>query len=303
MSKQTTGQDRIRAAMVGLGRVGHACVQEAAAHPHLALAGIVRHAAQGVAAHGKLRVASHVRELGPIDLALLCVPPQHVVAVAHDLMQQGIRVVECAQVHGAAYEAHKRELSRLAAHFRTPVAVGAGWDPGALSLFRSLFALLVPHGHTSQSRQPGVALHHSTVGATTPGVRKAMTAERRRVDGTLQRYVYVELNSGAAAKDVTQAIRGDPLFAGDDTFVFPVRDITELEDCGHGALLERTSTRDGHARVLLEARYDEATLAARVMVAAAQALPREGARAYSLLDLPLASLWGEAHSRVEQEWM
>ena len=295
--------EKLRVAVIGFGRLGHACVREMAGRDRLSLAGVVRHEVGAQQARAGLRVAAHARDLGPIDLALVCVPPQHVAPVAHDLMQQRIRVIECAQLHGAAYEVHKREFDRMAAHFKVPVAVGAGWDPGALSLFRSLFALLLPHGHTTLSHHPGIALHHSTIAGAIPGVRKALSTERSRADGSVQRYVYLELAPGASPEGVTQAIRNDPLFAGDEMLIFPESDVSDLEDRDHGALLERRSAHGEHGHLLLETRGDEATLAARVMVAAADALPRSGARAYSLLDLPVGALWGDASGSVERDWI
>ncbi|HJX57710.1 MAG TPA: diaminopimelate dehydrogenase, partial [Thiobacillus sp.] len=58
-----------------------------------------------------------------------------------------------------------------------------------------------------------------------------------------------------------------------------------------------------HATFLLEARYDEAGLAARMMLAAARALPFLQAGAYSLLDLPPGTLWGEQRPAAEKEWI
>ncbi|MFZ2170192.1 MAG: hypothetical protein WAW61_11205 [Methylococcaceae bacterium] len=54
---------------------------------------------------------------------------------------------------------------------------------------------------------------------------------------------------------------------------------------------------------MLEARYDEASLAARMMLAAAQSLPSLQAGVYSLLDLPLGVLWGQQRLAEEKEWI
>jgi hypothetical protein len=51
---------------------------------------------------------------------------------------------------------------------------------------------------------------------------------------------------------------------------------------------------------LLEAGFDETALAARMMLAAVQALP---AGAYSLFDLPSDALWGELRPAEEKKWM
>jgi diaminopimelate dehydrogenase len=214
-------------------------------------------------------------------------------------------MVECARLHGEAFLAHKSEIHRAALHHRVPAVVGAGCDPGALSLFRNQFALLAPGGHTETSRHTGSSLHHTLAATGIKGVRSALATERRAMDGALQRYVYVELESSADVDEVEAAIVNDPLFLDEQTLVFPVPSIAALEETGHGVMLERHAApgETSHAAFLLEARYDEAGLAARVMLAAARALPFLQAGAYSLLDLPAGALWGERRAAAEKEWM
>jgi diaminopimelate dehydrogenase len=105
--------------------------------------------------------------------------------------------------------------------------------------------------------------------------------------------------------EVEEAIVHDPLFLDEQTLVFPVPSIAALEETNRGVLLERhaASGDAGHASFLLEARYDEAGLAARMMLAAARALQFLRAGAYSLLDLPPGALWGEQRAAAEKEWI
>jgi diaminopimelate dehydrogenase len=125
------------------------------------------------------------------------------------------------------------------------------------------------------------------------------------MSGALQRYVYVELEPTADADQVEIAIINDPLFLDEQTLVFPVPSIDALEQINHGVTLERHAAAGeaSHASFLLEARYDGAGLAARMMLAAARALPFLQAGAYSLLDLPPGALWGEQRPVAEKEWM
>lgn len=136
-------------------------------------------------------------------------------------------------------------------------------------------------------------------------MRKALATELKSQDGTLQRYVYVELEPGTDPAAVERAIRQDPLYLDEETLVFPVDSIAALEEANRGLLLERHAAAGdpGHAALLLEARFDETALAARVMLAAARALPSLPAGAHSLLDLPPAALWGERGASAEREWM
>jgi diaminopimelate dehydrogenase len=290
-------------AVVGYGRLGCACVDALLSDSELVLAGVVRAAAHAQSAlpapHEQVAVTADPGELGRVDAALVCVPTECVRASAHDLLQHRIPIVECATLHGEAFEAHRGALHQMAIRFSVPAVVGAGWDPGALSLLRALFALLAPQGHTELTHHPGIHVHHSTVASAMPGVRKALSLEQTDPSGRPQRYVYVELEQDSDRARVERTIREDPLFAGEDTLVFPMESVGPLEDEGHGVLLERrTPPGPGHPQLLFEARCSQPRLAARVMVAAARALPACSAGAHGLLDLPLARCFGRDGERV-----
>lgn len=296
---------KTRLAIIGLGKLGRACAEAISADPGCVLAGVVRRPASVPSPALQAPVVAHVSELNAVDAALVCVPADDVLGIAKALLQSRIPVIECARLHGAAFLEQKAEIHRIAVHHKVTAVVGAGCDPGALSLFRSQFALLVPRGHTDTRLQGGGGLHHSLAASGIAGVRQALATERKSADGTLQRYVYVELEPSADAAAVESAIVSDPLFLDAETRVFPVDSLAALEETHRGVMLERHAAAGeaGHAAFLLEARYDEAGLAARMMLAAARALPFLPAGAHSLLDLPPGALWGELRPTAEMEWM
>lgn len=291
-------------AVIGLGRLGRRCAELLLDDPTLTLAGVVRRTPTPLDWLGDLPVVGHFTELKQVDAALLCVPADSIQGQARELLQHRIPLVECARLHGDAFIAHHEEMQRMAHLYRATAIVGAGSDPGILSLFRSQFALLLPHGHTRSSLHAGTSLHHSLAAEGIAGVRKALALEQKSQDGTLQRYVYVELEPGADAAAVEQAIRRDPLYLDEETLVFPVDSVAELE-AERGLLLERhaASSNSSHAALLLEARFDEIELAARMMLAGARALPLLQHGAHSLFDLPPRVLWGDQGAAAEQEWM
>jgi diaminopimelate dehydrogenase len=299
----------LRLAVIGFGRLGRACAAAIAADEQLTLAGIVRRPeSAGEKLPGpfaRVPVATHVAALGKVDAALVCVPTEAAPAAAHDLLQHGIPVVECAELHGEALREHRRELGRLAARHGTVAIVGAGWDPGACSLFRALFALLIPRGHTDSSARTAPQLHHTTAARAVPGVREALATELGSAAGERQRYLYVELEPGADPAAAEAALRSDPLFLGEQTRVFVVESLKELEAEGDGVLLERRAAASAafHPMLLLEARFSGSGLAAAVMVAAARALPGCKPGAHTLFDLPPGALWGALRVRAEQEWL
>ena len=295
--------------VVGFGKLGRACIRAINEDEQSALVGVVRqHGVTGQklsAGFENIPVAGHVSELGHVDAALICVPTEATLAVVHDLLQGGVPIVECAKLHGRAYQEHKKELDKLTRRFKVPAVVGAGWDPGILSVFRDLFALLIPKGHSEITYRPGINLHHTTLAQAIHGVKGALSTERYAADGQRQHYVYVELEQGASLEAVEKAIRSDPIYLDEETFVFPVESVALLEEEGHGVFLERRGTAGPveHQLLLLEGRFSETALAAQVMVAAARCIPAGGHSVSSLFDLPLANLWGKLQELSEEEWM
>lgn len=299
----------LRLAVVGLGRVGQVCAELISLSHDLSLAAIVRRVASaGGTLPETLRsipVTTHIGQVRDVDAALLCLPTNAVLENAFQILQHGIPIVDCATLHGEALQAHKNAIHKAAFHHRAPAIVGAGWDPGALSVFRSWFALLTPGGATETRHHTGISLRHTTMARSVIGVKDALCAEVRATDGKLQRYVYVELEEGADADTVTQAIRADPLFLREDTQVFPVESLAELEQAGRGVVLDRRGPpgRLGHHHLLLEARLDDTVLTAQVMVAAARALPQLDPGAYFITEIPLSQMWGERAEKAHRDWL
>lgn len=312
LSVKVTGRkenDMVRLAVVGFGRIGKACAEALLESKDLALAGIVRRLdrlAQALPdAFSKIPIVPHTVQVHHVEGALLCVPMAQVLETAHDCLQHGIPIIESSVLHGEAFHAHRDAIHRLAIRHDVPAIVGAGWDPGALSIVRSLFALLAPEGAVETTHRVAGSLHHTAMARQVVGVKEALCTEQLAANGTSQRYVYVELEEGVDADRVADAIRADPLFLGEETLVFPVDSVAALEQEGRGIVLERRGAgRSGHQRLLFEARFDESLLTARMMLAAARALAGLSPGAHSFLDLPLSALWGERDRRnAERAWV
>ena len=302
-------KNTIRIGVVGFGKVGRACAELLLASKDMALAAIVRRLdslAQPLPeVFSKIPVVSHTAQVHEMDAALLCVPIDQLEGVAHGCLQHGLPIIECALLHGEAFQAHREAINRFATRFDVPAIVGAGWDPGALSVMRSLFGLLAPEGESEMRHRVAASLHHTAMARRVAGVKDALCTEQSAANGMRQRYVYVELEKGVDVDRVAAEIRADPLFLGEETLVFPVDSVAALEQEGRGVALERRSApgRAGHQRFLFEARFDEAILTAHMMLAAARALPGLSPGAHSLLDLPLSALWGEQASTAERIWL
>lgn len=277
---------RTRLAIVGYGRLGRACAEQVAQAQDLLLAGVVVEAGRAPENAARLTVAAHPRDLPQRpDAVLLCVPPAVATDVALDLLQQGMPLVECAAIAGRARDMHYDAVGEAAHRHRVPAVVGAGWDPGVLPLLRRGFEILIPDGQTEARDRPGASLHHTEAARLVPGVADALSTELRDAAGAIRRYVYVELRKGADFDPVREAFMADPLFAGEPTEVFQVDSVAELDKASHGIVLERVGSarRGGHQNLLLEARFDPATFAARVMLDAVRRLERlaPGAHRYA----------------------
>lgn len=293
-----------RVAVVGLGRLGTACTRALAGAPDLALEAVVRRP-ERLSAPRSTPGAVKCCEAGTlcdVDVALLCVPRERVLDVATQIFSRGIPIVEAGQFHGSAFQEHRDAIHREATRHRLPAVVGAGWDPGVLSLVQGWFALLVPKGSTRARPRPAASLHHTTAARGVPGVRDALSTELHDASGSEKRYVYVELEPGADRERASAVLRADPLFLGEETVVVPVESVAALEEEGHGIVLERWGEASGigHQRLLFEARFDPAALAAEVMLAAARALSVLPPGAHTLQDLATSQLFG-AQSAASRE--
>lgn len=277
-------------AVIGLGRLGSACAKALLDETEMTLAGVVRRPESLGPMSGRLAQFSavgHVRDLPAVDIALVCVPASNVLGVSRELLQTRLPIVECACLEGHALEVHYTELDGMARAHRTTAAVGAGWNPGVLPLLSKTFDMLIPHGRSLSHRHPGLSLHHSAAVAHMHGVKEALAGEYHGAGGALQRYVYVTLERGADFGRVKAAISADPLFAGEETQVFQVENLSDIEaEEGQGVVLERRSAEAAgkHASLLIEARFELAAFAARVMLDAARTIPLlpHGAHRYAL---------------------
>jgi len=288
---------RRRLAIIGLGRVGLACAKAIAATEDLGVAAIVRRPASlSQPLPPPLQMAKAVAdasEIDAIDAALICLPPRLVRETATDLLQHGVPIVEAAVLPGADRAAHREAMHRVAYRHRTAAITGAGWDPGMLAVFRGLFAVMSPKGHTESRDRPGISLHHTLAARALPGIKDALCTELRAEGGRRQRYVYVELEPGADGNSAMRAVQADPLFLDEQSVVIPVGSLAELEHEGHGVVLERLglAAGDAHQRFLLEGRFDLFSVTAQVMVAAARALPLLGPGVHRLSGIPPEELW------------
>lgn len=97
---------RVRLAIVGFGRLGRACAHAILAAPDLELVGVVRRPGAQPrlpAPLERVALAHHLRDLEPVDAALLCIPSAVATGMARELLQLRTALVECAQPIATRY--------------------------------------------------------------------------------------------------------------------------------------------------------------------------------------------------------
>lgn len=281
----------IRVAVVGYGNIGMYAVQAILAAPDLALAGVVRRKVDSLIPPELtgIPVVSQISQLEPVDVALLCVPTRSVQAQALDMVALGINTVDSYDLHGDQLVAYRKDIGEVARQHGVVSILAAGWDPGSDSVIRALMEMMAPQGLTFTNFGPGMSMGHSVAAKALTGVKDALSMTMPVGSGVHRRLVYVELEPGTDLADVQHLIKEDPYFKNDETRVYQVESIKNLQDVGHGVTIERrgTSGRTANQSLSWEMRINNPALTAQMMVAAARASVKQKPGSYTLLEIPL----------------
>ena len=287
------GNKKLRVAIQGYGNIGRYALQAVQVAPDLELAGVVR---RTTSLHADLpvelrsvAVVDQIGQLGNVDVALLCTPSRSVPQLAEEILAQGINTVDSFDIHGEPLLEHRSNLRKIAQQGESVAVVAAGWDPGTDSMVRALMELMTPQGLTFTNFGPGMSMGHTTVVKALPGVEDALSMTIPKGSGLHRRLVYVQLEAGTDFTAVEQSIKTDPYFVRDETHVYQVESVQNLQDVGHGVLLERkgVSGQTANQNFRWEMRINNPALTAQIMVAAARASVKQQPGAYTLLEIPL----------------
>lgn len=288
----------IRVAIVGYGNIGKYAVESVLCETDMELRGVVelpgvvrRTVGGEIPAELKgIPVVTDIRELGKIDVALLCVPSRSVPEEAAKYLAQGIRTVDSFDIHGQAIWDLKQELANICREHNTAAVISAGWDPGSDSLIRAVMKLMVPHGITYTNFGPGMSMGHSVVAKGVEGVEDAVSLTIPIGTGLHRRLVYVKLAAGADPKKVEATIKADSYFRENETRVFPVKDLENIKDVGHGVAIEHKGKAGftHNQRLQYSHQVNNPAVTSQIMVSAARAVTRQKPGCYTLLEMPLA---------------
>ena len=236
-------------------------------------------------------VIGNLRDLGQIDVAILCTPTRSVLEYASDALALGINTVDSFDIHTKTVELHTA-LDKIAKENGRVAVMSAGWDPGSDSVVRALLEACAPKGITYTNFGPGMSMGHTVAVKAIEGVKAALSMTIPTGTGVHRRMVYIELNEGYDYATVAAAIKADPYFSSDETHVLQVESVDALKDMGHGVNLTRKGVSGKTQNQLFEfnMRINNPALTAQIMVSCARAAMRQQPGCYTMIELPMIDL-------------
>lgn len=298
--------NKIRVAVVGYGNIGKSVLETIEAAPDFELAGVVRRSTslnekdakdlQGIA------VVDDIKKLNNVHVAILCAPTRSVPAMAKEILALGIHTIDSYDIHGGIWDL-RQELTPIAKANNVVSVISAGWDPGSDSVVRALLEAIAPKGITYTNFGPGMSMGHSVAVKGIRGVRKGLSITIPLGTGIHRRMVYVEIEDGVDFKQVETDIKNDAYFSHDETHVFRVDSVDNLQDMGHGVNLVRKGVSGKTQNQLFEfdMKINNPALTAQVLIACARAATRMSAGAYTMIEIPMIDmLYGDKEDLIRR---
>ncbi len=283
---------KIRAAVVGYGNIGRFTIQALEEAPDMEIAGVVRrNVGEKPLELTPYPVVTDIRELGQVDVAILCTPTREVENYALEYLAMGINTVDSFDIHTQIVSL-RRSLNEAAVKAGKVAVISAGWDPGSDSIVRTLMEAAAPKGLTHTNFGPGMSMGHTVCVKSKPGVKNALSMTMPKGDGMHRRMVYVELLPGASLEDVAKAVKEDPYFASDETHVMAVESVDAVKDMGHGVHMVRkgVSGQTQNQRFEFSMSINNPALTAQLLVGVARASMRLTPGAYTMVEIPVIDL-------------
>ncbi len=283
---------KIRAAVVGYGNIGRFTIQALEEAPDMEIAGVVRrNVGEKPLELTPYPVVTDIRELGQVDVAILCTPTREVEKYALEYLAMGINTVDSFDIHTQIVSL-RRSLNEAAVKAGKVAVISAGWDPGSDSIVRTLMEAAAPKGLTHTNFGPGMSMGHTVCVKSKPGVKNALSMTMPKGDGMHRRMVYVELLPGASLEEVAKAVKEDPYFASDETHVMAVESVDAVKDMGHGVHMVRkgVSGQTQNQRFEFSMSINNPALTAQLLVGVARASMRLTPGAYTMVEIPVIDL-------------
>ena len=287
--------EKIKVAVIGYGNIGKSVIEAIEVSPDFELAGVVRRSTVLNVKEAKelngIPVVDDIDKLGGVKVAVLCAPTRSIPDMAKKMLAKGINTVDSYDIHSSIWEL-KEELEPVARQYNAVSVISAGWDPGSDSVVRALLQAVAPKGITYTNFGPGMSMGHSVAVKAIKGVKKGLSMTIPLGTGIHRRMVYVEIEDGVDFELVVNDIKTDAYFAHDETHVFQVDDVDNLQDMGHGVNMVRKGVSGKTQNQLFEfnMKINNPALTAQVLVACARASLRLNPGAYTMIEIPVVDL-------------
>ena len=283
-----------KVSIIGYGNIGKYAVDAVRTAPDMTLAGVVRREGSLSKSPEELsgvKVVSDIKELLPVDVAILSVPSRAVPHEAKKYLEMGINTVDSYDIHTEIFELRK-ELSSVALKHNAVSIISGGWDPGSDSILRTLLEVLAPKGLTHTNFGEGMSMGHTVAVKSMEGVKDALSLTIPMGTSIHRRLVYVVLHEGADLSSVKDKVMADPYFSHDETHIIQVEDVNSLIDVGHGLNMTRKGVSGKTHNQLFEfnMKINNPALTSQVMVACARASMKQAPGAYTLIEIPVIDL-------------
>jgi diaminopimelate dehydrogenase len=294
----------IRAAIMGRGNIGKAVLEAIEASPDMECAGVILRegAKKDVAEFANLPQVTDVKELGKVDVVILCTPSRRAPECAKLFSDMGICTVDSFDIHTQIWDV-KKELDEVCKKNGTASIISAGWDPGSDSMVRALMEAMAPKGITYTNFGPGMSMGHTVAVKAIDGVENALSMTIPTGTGIHRRMVYVQLKPGADFATVENAVKTDPYFVHDETHVEQVDDVMQLLDTGHGVNLVRKGVSGATHNQLFEfdMKINNPALTAQILIASARAVLKQQPGCYTMIEIaPIDYLYGEKEALIKK---
>lgn len=295
---------KVRAAIVGYGNIGHYVLEALQAAPDFEIAGVVRRAGAENKPEelANYAVVKDIKELGEVDVAILCTPTRSVEKYAKEYLAMGINTVDSFDIHTGIVDL-RRTLNATAKEHKAVSIISAGWDPGSDSIVRALLQAIVPKGITYTNFGPGMSMGHTVAVKAIEGVKAALSMTIPMGTGVHRRMVYIEVEEGYDFDKVAAAIKADDYFVHDETHVIQVDCVDDLKDMGHGVNLVRKGVSGKTQNQLIEfdMKINNPALTAQILVCVARASFKQQPGAYTMIELPVIDmLYGEREDLIKK---
>lgn len=302
---------KLRLGIIGYGNIGCGALEAIREEPDMEIAGVVELKEsprlkslldiRKCSNLSNMKIVHRVEELESVDVALVCTQSRRVKEIAGKLLAKGIHTVDSFDIHSEIPQM-RSDLNTIAKQHNTVAVTAAGWDPGTNSIIRGLFLSMAPKGVTYTNFGPGMSMGHTCAVNAMQGIKKSLSVTVPAGMGIHRRMVYVELEQDAKFEDVEKAIKTDPYFIKDRTYVFEVDDVENLKDMGHGVMMERKGASGAtHNQIMkFELKVNNPALTSQIMVSAARAAVKQAPGCYTLIEIPVIDLLrGETDTLIQ----